>query len=339
MDHAGELRAAAALDVDDGTHGGAGTRQTAEEAGNGVAYTLPYELTVAVMLGLGDIVGDDGGKQCVDGAEACKSEAGDDSSHEDSAPVDAGEGDALFGKERHGDARGNLADGGYAVHIDEERDHSHHDEGDESGGHFLGYQGEEIDNGHGAYTQQESRKVGGGDGFRQTDEKVNHRAALAGTHEGIKLLQDDDDADAAHEAREDGIRYVADILAYLDEAKENLEEAAEDGGKSHGEHNLGDAAVGGRPGAGDEGGGDDGHGTRGTANLAVGTAEESGEESEEHSSGETHIGADGGCRGVGNAREGLYAEGQGEMEGDNAGGDTAEEVAFYIAKQLHINNC
>ena len=55
----------------------------------------------------------------------------DDGGDEDGAPVDAGKGDTLFGEEGHGDAGGYLADGGYAVHIDEEGDNGHHDESDE----------------------------------------------------------------------------------------------------------------------------------------------------------------------------------------------------------------
>ena len=56
MDHAAELCASAALDVDHGAHGGTGAGQAAEEAGDGVAYTLPYQLAVAILLGFGDIV-------------------------------------------------------------------------------------------------------------------------------------------------------------------------------------------------------------------------------------------------------------------------------------------
>ena len=70
MYHAGELGTSARLDVDDGSHGGTGTWQTTEEAGDSVAYALPYELAVGVVLGFGDIVGHNRGEQRIDGAEA-----------------------------------------------------------------------------------------------------------------------------------------------------------------------------------------------------------------------------------------------------------------------------
>ena len=56
MHHTGELCTSTTLDIDDSTHGGTGAGQTTEEAGNGIAYTLPYQLTITIVLGFGDIV-------------------------------------------------------------------------------------------------------------------------------------------------------------------------------------------------------------------------------------------------------------------------------------------
>ena len=88
MNHAAQGSAAAALDVDNGTHGGAGAGETAEEAGKGVAYALSHKLAVAVVLSLGDVVGYHRGEQRVDGAEAGKGQAWNDGSGEDRAPID-----------------------------------------------------------------------------------------------------------------------------------------------------------------------------------------------------------------------------------------------------------
>ena len=112
------------------------------------------------------------------------------------------------------------------------------------------------------------------------------------------MLEDDNDANAAHKTREDRVGDVADIFAEFDDAEKYLEEAAEDGCQSHGDENSGKNQVGrvageclsGGNGTGDEGCGDDGHGAGGTGNLAVGATEESGEESEEGGASEAYIG-------------------------------------------------
>ncbi len=69
MDHAADLRAAAALHVHDCTHRGARAADSAEEAADHVANALPYQLAVAVMVSFGDIVGHHGGEQRVDAAQ------------------------------------------------------------------------------------------------------------------------------------------------------------------------------------------------------------------------------------------------------------------------------
>ena len=49
---------AASVNVHDGTHGGAGAGQTAEQAGNHVADALADQFTVRLVVGAGDAVGD-----------------------------------------------------------------------------------------------------------------------------------------------------------------------------------------------------------------------------------------------------------------------------------------
>ena len=102
------------------------------------------------MLGLGDVVGHDGGKEGVDGTKTGEGEAGNDGSFEDCEPVDGGHIKPRFGEERHGEPRWNIADDVATIEMAEERDNSHDDEGDEGGGDFLGEQREEVNDGDGA---------------------------------------------------------------------------------------------------------------------------------------------------------------------------------------------
>ena len=94
MDHTADLCASATLDIDNGTHGGAGTRKAAEKSGNGIADALADEFLVAVVLGFGDVVGHNGGEQCVNGAKTCQSETRNNGGFEDTNPVDGGKVDA-----------------------------------------------------------------------------------------------------------------------------------------------------------------------------------------------------------------------------------------------------
>ena len=65
-----------------------------EKSGNGIADALADEFLVAVVLGFGDVVGHNGGEQCVDGAKTCQSKTRNDGGFEDTNPVDGGKVDA-----------------------------------------------------------------------------------------------------------------------------------------------------------------------------------------------------------------------------------------------------
>ena len=78
MDHAANLGTSATLYIDHGAHGCTSAGQATEEAGYCIAYTLPYQLFVAVVLGLGNIVSHHRGKQGVDRAKTGKGKAGND---------------------------------------------------------------------------------------------------------------------------------------------------------------------------------------------------------------------------------------------------------------------
>ena len=126
VDHAADLRAATALHVHDGAHGRAGAADAAEEAADHIADTLPHQLAVAVVVGFGDVVGHHGGEQRVDTAQAGERKSGDDRGFQHGAPVEAGQAQALFRKDRHREAGGNLADEQLLVHVEEQRDDGHH---------------------------------------------------------------------------------------------------------------------------------------------------------------------------------------------------------------------
>ena len=305
-----------------------------------MAWVIPEscvrQLTIAVVLGLGDIVSHHGGEQRVNTSESCEGKSGDDGGDEDGAPIKAFEGDMIVGEERQGKSGRNLTDGGHAVHVDKTRDDSHHDKGHKRGGHFLGEQREEVDNGHRSDTEEQRSEAGLGESLGKSCQLVDHRSTTILSHKWIKLLQDDNDTDTTHKTAENGIRYITDIFADFDEAKENLEKSTENGGKGHRDKDLGEGSSRGGPRAGDKGGGNDGHWTRRTRNLTVGTAEEGGKEAEEHSSSESYIGSERSGVGTVDTTEGLYTEGQCQRQRNDTGGNAAEEVAFEIAKEFHI---
>lgn len=138
MHHAGELGASTALDIDDGAHGGTSTGESAEEAGDSVADALPYQFTVAVVLGLSDIVGHNRGEEGVDRAKSGQGQSGDDSGHEDGDPIKPSKRYLAVGEERHRDTGGYFTDDGHTIHIDKERDNGHYEEGHQCGWHFFG---------------------------------------------------------------------------------------------------------------------------------------------------------------------------------------------------------
>ena len=128
MHHAGKLGTTAGFDIDNGTHGSASAGKTTEESSHSIANTLPYQLTVRVVLGLGDIVSHHRGEQSVDGTETRKRKTRDDGCREDGAPVETSKRHLGTGEERHGKSRGNLANDSDALHIDEQRNNGHHNE-------------------------------------------------------------------------------------------------------------------------------------------------------------------------------------------------------------------
>ena len=88
------------------------------------------------------------------------------------------------------------------------------------------------------------------------------------------MLNNDDDADTAHKARKDRVGNIADIFAYLDDAEEYLEQAAEQACQRHADKHGSKIAARAGPGPCHEGGGDHGHRAGRSANLTVCAAKE-----------------------------------------------------------------
>ena len=101
MNHTAQLGAAARANIHHRTHCGSCTCKTAEHTSHGVTYTLTYQLLIAVVLGLGDVVGYHRCQKGVDAAKASQSKTRDNSLLEHSHPVDASQFYARISEERH----------------------------------------------------------------------------------------------------------------------------------------------------------------------------------------------------------------------------------------------
>ena len=75
MGHARPGRLTTGFDVDHRSHGGSGTGESRQEPSCGVGDALADQFTVGVVVGLGDVVGHQGGEQRVDGSEQGKNHA------------------------------------------------------------------------------------------------------------------------------------------------------------------------------------------------------------------------------------------------------------------------
>ena len=148
--------------------------------------------------------------------------------------------------------------------------------------------------------------------------------------EWVELLQDDDDADAAHKSAQHGVGDIAHVFAEFYQTEQYLEHPAEDARQGHAYQHGGEAAAACGESAAHEGGGDDCHRACGAADLAVCAAEECGEETEQGGADQSGVGSHRGCVGVGYAAECLYAECQGQWQCHDAGSDASEEVAFEV---------
>ena len=236
-----------------------------------------------------------------------------------------------------GKSCGNASDGG-EVAVDEEADDGHDDECHKGGGHLLGQTREKLYDDNRANTEDEGNPT---QSFACAvvvfSNHVHYEHGAFQSDEGIELLEDDDDADTAHETREDGVGDVAYILTDADDAEQYLEKSAEDACKAHVDDDACECCFGVeacllccRPCSADDAGGDDGHRARRTADLAVGAAEDGCEESEECGTDKSGKGTHAAGTWSVNAAEGLDAKGKGKWKSHDTGGDTTENVALQI---------
>ena len=141
------------------------------------------------------------------------------------------------------------------------------------------------------------------------------RAGLA--EEGSQLEDDQDQANPAHEARDDRVRHLGHVATEPQQAKGDLKDAREhDHGEGHGQPVLGVASGQAR----NHGRHHHGHRTGGLRDQARGPAKQGRKEAHQH--GAPEAGGRTGARGD--------AEGQGHGQGDHRGGDTAEEITFDV---------
>ena len=129
VNHAAQLCATTAFDIDYRAHGGSGSWETAEETCDGIADTLAYEFFVGVMLGFSDVVGNHRSEQGVDRTQTSQREAGDDGGLEDGEPVDASHVNLALEEHWQRQARGYVADDKLGVETAEEGYYRHHNKG------------------------------------------------------------------------------------------------------------------------------------------------------------------------------------------------------------------
>ena len=330
MNHARKPRTPAAIDIDHRTHRGTGTRKSAENTDRDIADTLSDKFLIAIMFRLGRIVGHHGGEQRVDGAEACQRERRNHRHLDDRQPFNAA--NLVPDKEGHRETGRNLTDGEFRVEMDENSHHRHHDESDQRGGYLLGNEWEKVDDGHGAQAEQERRHVQAADFGRQLRNHIHNQHWRLHPQQRINLLHDNDDANTAHKAGKDGIGDIADVLADFEDAEQDLEQAAEDGGEGHAHDDSFDAVgLAGGPDGGDEGCRNHRHRAGGAADLGGGAAEKGGEEAEHHCARQAGQGTDGADIAdflhTDHAKR-LNTEGQSQRQGHNTGGQSAKNITF-----------
>ena len=120
MRHTAQLGASAALYIHDGTHGSTCTTDAAEQTTDHVTDTLSYELLIAVVVCLGNIVGHYGSQQGIDASQTCQCETWYNRNFQHFYPVDPCKINTFFSKERHGESTGDGTDKEPVVHVAEE---------------------------------------------------------------------------------------------------------------------------------------------------------------------------------------------------------------------------
>ena len=311
-----EGAAAAGLDVHHRAHGGAGTGDATEQARRDVAEALADQFLVGIVLCTGDAVGHHCGEQGIDAAE-----------HAEHGGIDqhpARLSQLEVGHAQLGEARGDFADAAnlLATSVTAEQGEGEHcacNQGNQLGwSDFFDRPRGEPEDGQGDQSQTNLGQACVLNQLGQGVEGADHAALGDGlTEEGTQLQDDQDDADAAHEARDHRVGHLGDVAAQLQEAEGDLEHTREHHhGESHGQAVL---RIGGGQ-AGDDGGHHHRHRPGGLGNQGGGTAEQSGKQSHQHGTPEPG----------GGAGPGGHTEGEGHRQGDDCSGDAAEEISLDV---------
>ena len=300
VQHARQARAAAGANVDHGAHGGPGAGNAADEPGDGVTDALPQELLVGVVARARHIVRHEGGEQGVDGPE-----------HREDYRRLQHNGGRQGAQRRHSEVRQPGRDipdhrGTGELHADDRAD----DERRQWTGQVLGHGGgpEEHDQ-QGQGPEERRHTVDVGQGLGNGQEGVHRARRRLAAHDAGGLEDDDDAANAAHEARYHGIGHQANVGSQAQYAEEHLNHPGEHHGgkdqrrlirkggrKARKDHHHGPGRAGHVGGRAPKGGGKEAHG-----NGAV------------------------------EPRDGAHAggdpEGQGEGQGHHGGGEAAKNVS------------
>ena len=260
-----DRRPAAGAQVDDRAQRGPRPGQPADEAGRHVADALPHELPVGVVAGARHGVGDEGGEQAVDGPQQ-----GDDDRRLHGVEQDAA---AEVGQPQVGQAGRHIADDGRVG----QHQHAQQRPGDQ-GGQRRRQVLAQLPRPCQPHDERDRRDGDGaevdvGDQVRPHADGVERAARRdRRAQERQRLQQDDDDADARHEAGDHGVRRVHRQPADAQDAEQNLDQAGHDGDRE----DLGEVVG--------VGGDDDGdrhrHGARGPRDLRFRPAEHGREEAD-----------------------------------------------------------
>ena len=213
--------------VDHRAHRRAGAGDGAEHAGDGVADALADQLAVGVVVGLGHVVGDQRGQQAVDRAEQRQHQRRLDhvrqGCHAEARQYRARQAGRDRAENRRAGQRDQHQYG--AEHQGDQR--RRYDPVDRVGCQIDDTEREQTDDrGVQPGRAQQGRQAG------QCRQRSAVRCCV--TDQGAELQNDDDAADAAHEAGDHRKRHQADVAADLEDAEQDMKHAGQhDHGEGH----------------------------------------------------------------------------------------------------------
>ena len=173
--------------------------------------------------------------------------------------------------------------------------------------------------------------------FRQLSNHIHHQYRRFHAKERIKLLQNYDDPDAAHESGQHRIGNIPHILADFQNSEQHLEHAAEQSGHRHGQQNLSKIGVGrSRPHARHQSGGNNSHRSRRTADLGMGSPEQRGKKAQHGCAHQTGQRPNGSRSRIVNAAKCLNTECQSQGQCHDSRSNPTEKIPFPFFEINHF---